>query len=485
MSHHNASERMVIELFSREYPGSATDRDLAAGYTPIIQFDIREPFLPLAVGYTIFRESGPSPSFPRFIELTQAGAPQARIAIEYAIWWDWEIEHLYELEHVWVYLDKDKDGQVVRAEASWHGSYYNMAVEGRLPLTDNRLTIFSESGKHAFAPTPDWLEARRPITHRSCTRHAGTGGVWVTSLFEELIDVKTPQADRLVHTYLERYAFEPSLEFTQSYQISSEMLVPWTALFDWIPRRVAWWVNELDRTIPPAERRFWRIAHRGASAYAPENTIAAIVKAAELGADLVELDVHSSADGVPVIIHDAELSRTTNGLGMVSWHTLSELKKLDAGNGEPIPTLKEAIACCQEYGLAIYLELKSGFAIPTIVELIRRQNLYHRFVVSSFRPDWLANVKKLDPNIVTSVLFGSVDIDAVTLARAVDAQYVHPAWEKQAPEPHRLLTPEWMANMRAAGLGIICWHEERLSEIAALRRLGIDGICSDAPELLS
>jgi glycerophosphoryl diester phosphodiesterase len=414
--------------------------------------------------------------------LAETGHPKAALAIEYAVWWDWDIQHLYELEHVWVYLDTD--GRVVRAEASWHGRYHNMAVDGTLPLTGERLTIFSEPGKHAFAPVQEWLEARAAKTRRSCTRLAGAGGIWVTPLFKGIINAKTPQADRLVHTYLEKYAFEPEMEFTQIYPVSSEMLIPWPALFQWIPGRVDWWVSELEQTIPPHERRFWRIAHRGASAYTPENTLAAIGKAAELGADAVELDVHISADGVPVIIHDANLSRTTNGTGPVSQYNLSQLKKLDAGNGETIPTLEEAIACCREHQLGLYLELKTGRVIRPVAELIRQHHLYYATIVSSFRLDWLADIKKLEPDIVTSVLFGSVEIDIVTLARVVEAQYVHPAWENQALEPHRLLTPDWIRKVRAAGLGIICWHEERPAEIAALRRLGVDGICSDAPDLL-
>jgi len=482
MLNHVQDEPGVANLIATSSPRSEADHKLAARYTPILQFDAREPFLPLLVGYTIFRESGPSPSFPRQMELAEAGTRQADIAIEYAIWWDWDIQHLYELEHVWVYLDQA--GQVVRAEASWHGDYHNMAVDGVIPLTGDRLTIFSEPGKHAFAPVPDWLNQRYPKTHRSCTRFAGRGGVWITSLFEGIIDVKTPQVDQLVHTYLEKHSFEPSMEFTQLHPISPELLVPWSELFRWIPDRVAWWAATLERTIPPHERRFLRIAHRGASEHEPENTLAAFIKAAELGADMVELDVHTSAEGVPVVIHDADLSRTTNGKGMVSWHPLSELKKLDAGNGETIPTLKEAVACCQEHGLGLYLELKSGFAVVPVVELIQQQELYHAVIVTSFRPDWLAHVKKLDADIISSVLFGATNIDAVALAEAVDAQYLHPAWENQAPEPHRLLTPEWIAKVRAAGLGIICWHEERPSEIAALRRLGVDGICSNAPELL-
>ena len=234
------------------------------------------------------------------------------------------------------------------------------------------------------------------------------------------------------------------MEFTQLYSISPELLVPWPELFQWIPDRVAWWAAELERTIPPHKRRFLRIAHRGASAYAPENTLVAIAKAAEMGADMVELDVHSSADGVPVIIHDANLSRTTNGIGAVLWHKLSELKQLDAGDGQTIPTLEEAIACCRQHQIGLYLELKSGFAIPAVVDLIWQKDFHYQTIVTSFRPDWLATIKNLAPELITSILFNSVDINAVALARAVNAQYVHPAWEDKATEPHRLLTRKWI-----------------------------------------
>jgi glycerophosphoryl diester phosphodiesterase len=177
-------------------------------------------------------------------------------------------------------------------------------------------------------------------------------------------------------------------------------------------------------------------------------------------------------------------SRTTNGTGEVSQQTLAELKKLDAGEGQTIPTLAEAIACCQAHELGLYLELKSSAAIPAVIELIRQHHLYPEVIVTSFQHDWLATLKALDANIVTSVLFGSVDADPVALAQAVGALYVHPAWERRAAEPHRLLTPEWISQVRTAALGLICWHEERPSEIAALRQLGVDGICSNAPELL-
>jgi glycerophosphoryl diester phosphodiesterase len=227
------------------------------------------------------------------------------------------------------------------------------------------------------------------------------------------------------------------------------------------------------------------IGHRGASAHAPENTLASIIRAAELGADMVEVDLQASADGVLVVIHDAELSSTTNGSGSVYAHRLAALQQLDAGAGERIPTAQEVVECCRARGLGIYFELKVGFAADEVVKLIQRQALHDRVIVGSFRPDWIADVRAQDARVATSVLFGSTHIDPVALARASGAQFVHPCWEHQAPEPHRLLTPDWLAAVRAAGLRIITWHEERASEIAELRRLRVDAICTNAPELLN
>lgn len=464
-------------------PQNETHRALAAHYAPILCFDAREPFLPLAVGYTIFREDSPSPSFGRHIELAPAGKPPADLAIEYAIWWDWDIGHLYELEHIWVFVGED--GRVVRGEASWHGRYRDMAVEGKLPLEGEKMVLLSQPGKHAFAPNLDWFDAsdRRSI-QRGTTRWAGLGGVWVTPIFKDKIARPTPYANRLVHTYLERHAFEPTWDFSRRFAIGEELLVPWPALRDWIPDRVSWWLSELARTIRPEELRFLRIAHRGASAYAPENTLAAFRLAAELGADMVEMDVRVSADGVPVVIHDPSVDRTTDGKGLVRDLTLSQLRRLDAGQGERIPTLEEAIQTCREAGVGLYLEIKEGEAVSPLVDLVRSHGLEHGVIVNSFHPHWLAGVKRELPRIPTSVLFGAVNVDPVELAQMARADYVHPCWEKRAPQPYRLLSPEWIQRVRAANLGIITWHEERPEEIAALRRLGVDGICSAQPELL-
>jgi glycerophosphoryl diester phosphodiesterase len=114
---------------------------------------------------------------------------------------------------------------------------------------------------------------------------------------------------------------------------------------------------------------------------------------------------------------------------------------------------------------------------------LRRYEWEGQSVVGSFNPDAIAEFKALAPQVETSILFGSTHIDAIQLARSLKASYVHPCWER-LPNPSSLLTSEWIARVRQADLGIICWHEERPAEIAALQQVGIDGICSDAPELL-
>ena len=230
----------LASLFTSRPNSTDIDYVLEARYAPLLMFDAREPFLPLVVGYSVFRKSARSPSFPRQVEV---GEPGARIAIEYAVWWDWDIVHLYELEHIWVFLDEK--GRITQSEASWHGDVHNMGSNGLLPLTDGRLTLFSEPGKHAFAPAVGWLHKQAERTRQLCRQRAGTRGLHVTLLFEELRVFKTPDVDKLVYTFLQRHAFEPSYEFSQSFFVSADILVPWLALYEWIPDRLTWVIDRL------------------------------------------------------------------------------------------------------------------------------------------------------------------------------------------------------------------------------------------------
>lgn len=457
-----------------------SDYQLALRHAPRIRFDAREPFLPLATGYTVFRENGRSHSFPREIVLPEKVA----CVIEYAVWWDWDIQHLYELEHIWVYVDPDD--RVVAADASWHGGFHIMMdADGLVPMEDGRVTLFSEPGKHAFAPVSDWLMKRKPTTDRSCGARSGCMGVHVTPLFEGFIHDRRPLNNNVVHAYLERLSFAPSYDFSLQFDLASAVLVPWQALFEWIPSRVKWWSDYLRETTPPDRRRPLRIAHRGASAYAQEGSRSSVEKAAELGADMVEIDIRITADDVPVIAHDADLRRVFGVDGLISDLTLSELYAVTPGDCQPILTFDEMIRLCAGLGLGLYLDIKevSPTAMARIIASLREHGMLRYAIFGSFRPDLVAEIKAAAADASTSILFASTHVDPVALAASVNADYVHPCWER-FESPSSLLTDEWIGRVRAAGLGIVCWHEERPREIAALNRLGVDGICSDQPELL-
>ena len=158
--------------------------------------------------------------------------------------------------------------------------------------------------------------------------------------------------------------------------------------------------------------------HRGASAYAPENTLAAFRLALGQGADGVELDVILSADGVPMVIHDDTLDRTTTGLGSVSRLTLAELKQLDAGYParfgtqfptERIPTLAEVFAACGDqtvFNIELKHDRSPGLQLAArVVELIHASGRQERVLVSSFQFSSLGRVKALDPNLPVGLLY--------------------------------------------------------------------------------
>lgn len=196
-------------------------------------------------------------------------------------------------------------------------------------------------------------------------------------------------------------------------------------------------------------------AHRGASAYEPENTLRAFERAIPMGATLLELDIHLSREGHLMVIHYAEVSRTTNGVGYVSDMTLKQIKELDAGKGEQVPTLTEVIDLAR--GRAkLYIELKGQRTPDPVVEMLNSMAFVDQVIVNSFYPLLIQKTKSLDPMIHTSMLIRREDREAdfVEWALAVAAEYVHPCWENEMPTPHKLLTAETIANIRTHGLGL-------------------------------
>src|SRR5919201_5735814 len=154
------------------------DCALASRHAPIIYFDAAEPFLPELVGYQVLRQPGPSPTHARYLNLLTPDGRRAGAVVEYALWTDWDIGHLYELEHVWSYLDGE--GRLIHAEASWHGGHGPLVQAGRLSHEGARPVAYAQPGKHAMAADPGvfgQFDSLRGIFIDEADRRAGSGGL--------------------------------------------------------------------------------------------------------------------------------------------------------------------------------------------------------------------------------------------------------------------------------------------------------------------
>jgi glycerophosphoryl diester phosphodiesterase len=233
------------------------------------------------------------------------------------------------------------------------------------------------------------------------------------------------------------------------------------------------------------------IAHRGASAAAPQNTLAAFRKAVELGADGVELDVQLSADGAVVVIHDFTVDGTTDGAGRVADKTLAELEALDAGTrfsphfaGERIPTLAEVFEAI-DGRLLVNIELKD-FSSPgnklaaQVVEVVRKHAMDKRVLFSSFNPFVVRAAKRLAPDIPAGLLYEE-DL-LIPLRRAWLAPFIpHEARHPSFP----MVTEASVQWCHARGLRVNTWTVNEPAEMRRLVALGVDGIITDRPDVLA
>ncbi len=231
------------------------------------------------------------------------------------------------------------------------------------------------------------------------------------------------------------------------------------------------------------------IAHRGASAFAPENTLASFNLAVTLGADAVELDVKLSKDGVPVIMHDATVDRTTTGKGKVIDLPLAELKTFDAGKwkdakytGEPIPTLEEVFASVGSR-LWINVELTNYSTpnddlVPRVVALIQKMNLQKRVLLSSFDPRNLRRARQLDPSLPLAQLTSA---DMAIYLRDV---WFAPFFPHQARHPDVVqLKQKGVAWYHQHGYKVNVWTNNDPDDMRAFVQQGIDGLITDVPDV--
>ncbi len=231
-------------------------------------------------------------------------------------------------------------------------------------------------------------------------------------------------------------------------------------------------------------------AHRGASYEAPENTLAAFLLAAELGADGVELDVQLSQDGEVVVIHDLNLESSTNGSGPVRERTLAELKDLDAGSwfdpgyaGQQVPTLQEVIDAVG-HRLLLNIELKTlslkdDGLVAEVVRIIEDNHLLDRVIVSSFNPIALRRVKRLYPWIRIGLLY------APDLPLPLRHPWARHLLELDALHPHHSLVDQrYLRWARERGYGVHTWTVDDPGRMWQLMRLGVELIITNRPDLL-
>jgi len=217
-----------------------------------------------------------------------------------------------------------------------------------------------------------------------------------------------------------------------------------------------------------------KIGHRGARFYEPENTLRSFRKALELGVDAVELDVRRTRDGEIVVIHDAEVDRTTNGKGLVSELTLKEIKSLDAGKGEKIPTLEEVLDFLDKR-VKILMELKEAGIEDAVLKLVREKGLENNVVIISFLENALRRIRELDKNVETGLIYVRHE-NPVKTALELGANYVMPHY--------RFAHSALIKRAHENGLKVIVWTVNNEEEVREYAEKGVDGITSDRPDIL-
>ncbi|WP_433765195.1 glycerophosphodiester phosphodiesterase [Flavobacterium ginsenosidimutans] len=221
-----------------------------------------------------------------------------------------------------------------------------------------------------------------------------------------------------------------------------------------------------------------KIAHRGAKAYEPENTLQAFQKALDLNSDGIELDVHLSADGQIIVIHDETIDRTTNGKGLVNSFTLAELKSFLIDGKYQIPTLNEVFDLVAKKCL-INIELKGLGTASKVVSLIEKYIAekdwkYEHFIISSFDWNMLEETSKLNSNISIGVLTEeNIDL-ALAFAEKIKAKAIHPDFQ--------LLNEDNARKMQENGFLVLPWTVNSEEDIQKVKSYKVNGIISDNPD---
>ncbi len=236
--------------------------------------------------------------------------------------------------------------------------------------------------------------------------------------------------------------------------------------------------------LPAPEYKTRIIAHRGASAYAPENTMASFEKARELGADMIELDIHRTLDGHIVVIHDPDTDRTTGVVNKIRFMKLSDIRKLDAGSwmsekfkDERIPTLYEVLKWAKDK-IQVNIEIKSDGCEKKVVKMVEKLDMTDQVIVSSFHHEYLLKIKELNPEIHTGALVGDINSKA-------DLDKIIEACRPDAVNPRYIaVTRTIVKAAHKRGLAVNVYTVDDPVTMKRLIKYGVDGIITNYPDVL-
>lgn len=243
------------------------------------------------------------------------------------------------------------------------------------------------------------------------------------------------------------------------------------------------------------------LAHRGGADLAPENTLVAFQNAVDLGVDALELDVHTTADGTVVVIHDETVDRTTDGTGAVHALTLAELRELDAayrftlddgqtfplrGQGIMVPTLEEVLTTFPDTRVNIEIKQTEPAIEAGVKEIIDRTGAQDRVLVGSEYDDVLARFRALAPDIATSAAAGEARTFYLAQLLRVSAIYRPLADAFQVPEysgSTHVVTPSFVDAAHHHGVKVHVWTVNDAETMRRLLDIGVDGIITDRPDV--
>lgn len=223
-----------------------------------------------------------------------------------------------------------------------------------------------------------------------------------------------------------------------------------------------------------------RIGHRGASGYEPENTLLSFNRAVQLRVDMIELDVHVCQSGEIVVIHDDKVDRTTNGTGYVADKTLDQLRILDAGRGEIIPSLREVLEMVNKK-TKVNIELKGTGTAKPVFQLLEKYVtefgwVYSDFLISSFNHDELQKFRRLGKEFNIGVLGAGVDAGFIESAEQIGAYSINIYLKS--------VTSELVDIARRKSIKVFVWTVDDIADIERMRSMGVDGIFSNYPDRL-